>query len=338
MPKVKLTEELSKAIKNTRNDKGVKASDLAAHIDRSLAYISKLENHNAEFVDLEVLYNIFEFLMGKTEDFLEYIQPLLEKTTIELTPDEIKEQEWIQVFDLEYRRIPISDSLITFIKEMLKKLGLTSNQVILKMNKNEELSYRNILQQKTNSLIYERSKEKSTSYIVFDLKETLLEDILNKKISNINYITMEGIVRTLYKLHDLSVDEASEKAVSTLNEHKFFSLYEKKELLREKINGEELDMVLTEFDKMNITVVNTIMKHLKMLSDWNIDYANQKLKNLEESFAIDPSFILAVIGSEFFKLTNLDKEEKKSFLSDLSALIDKHSDKPTVSEEKFEAY
>ncbi|WDZ54908.1 helix-turn-helix domain-containing protein [Paenibacillus polymyxa] len=338
MPKVKLTEELSRAIKNTRNDRGIKAADLSKYIDRSLAYISKLENNNAEFVDLEVLYKIFEFLLGKKEDFLEHIQPLLEKTTIELTPDEIKEQEWIQIFDLEYRQIPIPDSLITFITKMLNELNLTAEEVILEMNKNEELSDQNILHQKTNSLIFERNQEKPCSYIVFDLKDNLLQKILSKQINVINYITMEGIVRTLYKMQGASIKEASEKAVLALNEHKFFSLYEKKELLQEKIHGEELDMVLTEFDKKNMTVVNTIMKHIKILSDWNIDYANRKLKNLEDSFETDPSFILAIIGSEFFKLANLDKEEKKVFLTDLSTLIDKHSDESTTSEEKFEEY
>lgn len=339
MPKVKLTEELSKAIKNTRNDKGVKASDLAAHINRSLAYISKLENHNAEYVDLDVLMSIFRFILGK-EEFEEYIHPLLEKSTMELSQDEVKEQEWIQVFDLQLRRIPIPNSLISFLSEKIAEINISPEQIIKNMNLNEELELDEIeLEAKPkNKFIFDRKREEGYSYIVFEQREGFLADILNGKIKTISYIAMEGIFRTIYKVEGHSPTDAAKQAVNTLNKHKFYSLYEKKKLLRGNQSEDEIGGLLSEHDKQNIHSVNAIIRHIKMLSDWNVDYANKKLKNLEDSLNIDPPFILAVIGSDFFKLASLDKDGKKKFLDEITDLIKRFSEKPTITEDKFEAY
>lgn len=339
MPKVKLTEELSNALKNTRNDKNIKAADLAKEIGKSLAFISKLENKGAEHVELGILIAIFKFLIGE-EEFKDFINPLLEKATIELTPEEIEKQEWVKIFDLEYRRIPIPTSLVEFINCELEKFSQTPEQVILEMNKNDELTEKDMLGQNKNSLIFTKNKEDSDSYsyIIFELEDSFLTKILNGEKKTINYITMEGIMRTIYKIEGFSIDDAHNKAVSALNDNKFYSLYEKKKLLRKNKRQEDMDAVLTDFDKANRKTVNSILKNIMMLSDWNIDYANKKLKNLDNSFKIDPPFILAIIGSEFFKLKNAKKETKKIFLSELTTLIDKFSKITPDPEKDFETY
>ncbi|TGE36686.1 hypothetical protein E4K67_19885 [Desulfosporosinus fructosivorans] len=338
MLKVRLTEELSNALKNTRNDKNVKAADVATQIGKSLAFISKLENNMAEYVELDIIIEIFQFLIGKDENLEDYINPLLEKASMELTPEEIKKQQWMRVFDMVYRRIPIPVSLISFLNDELEKLNLTPEQVVLEMNKNQELDDRNLSNKNKNSLIFSKNKEDSYAYIIFDLKENLLANILDGKVRTINYITMDGIVRTLNKINGLSVDDATHKATSILNSHKFYSLYEKKKLLRINKRQEDIDAVLTDFDKANRETVNSIMKNIMMLSEWNIDYANKKLKNLDDSFNTDPPFIMAIIGSEFFKLKNVKKENKKQFISELNKLIDKFSNITPDPEEDFEIY
>ena len=338
MPKVRLTEELSNALKNTRHDKDKKASDVATEIGKSTAFISKLENNAVEYVDLDVIAAIFQFLIGKDKNFEDYINPLLEKASMKLTHKEIEKQQWMQVFDMVSRRIPIPVSLISFLNDELKKLNLTPQQIILEMNKNEELSDEDLLNTNKNSLIFDKSKEDSYSYIIFALEENLLTEILNGEKKTSNYITMEGIVRTLYKIEGFSVDDATNKVISALNDNKFYSLYEKKKLLRNNKLREDMEAVLTDFDKANRKTVNSIMKNIMMLSEWNIDYANKKLKNLDSSFETDPPFILAVIGSEFFKLKNVKTENKKQFLSELNKLIDKFSNITPVPEKDFEAY
>ena len=338
MPKVKLTQELSNALKNTRNDKGIKAADVAKHIKKSLAFISKLENKMAEHVELDVLIEIFKFLFGEDENLDEFINPLLEKATIELTPEEIKKREWIMVFDLEYRRIPIPALLVEFINSKLAKLNLTPEQVILEMNKNDELSDKDKYNKNKNSLILRSNKESSNSIIVFELKDNLLTEILNGERKTSNYITMEGIVRTIYKIEGFTVDDAINEAISTLNTNKFYSLYEKKKLFAKNNRNENIDALLTEYDKENFKTVNSIIKHISVLSDWDIDYANKNLKNLDDSFNIDPPFIMAIIGSKFSKLKNVKKGNKKQFISEINKLIDKFSNITPDPEKDFETY
>jgi len=208
------------------------------------------------------------------------------------------------------------------------------------MNKNEELTDKDMLGQNKNSLIFSKGKETSDSYsyIIFELEDSFLTKILSAEKTTINYITMEGILRTIYKIEGLSVDDAHKRTVAALNKNKFYSLSEKKKLLRLNKRKEDIDSILTDFDKANRKTVNSIIKNIMMLSEWNIDYANEKLKNLEDSFSIDPPFILAVIGSKFFKLKDVKKENKKMFLSELNKLIDKFSDIVPEPEQDFEKY
>lgn len=336
MPRIELTEELSNALKKARNEKGINAAELAENIDKSVAFISKLENNNAKYVDVDILVKIFRYLLGHDqENFEKYINNLLEKATMTFTHDEIKKQQWIMVFDLEYRNIPIPDSLVEFIKNKLTELNLTPEQIIYELNRNEELTDINIINKKRNSLIFEKNQD--VSYIIFDLDINLLTNILNGNIKEINYITMEGIIRALYKLEGLKIKDIANKAVLTLTEHKFYSLSEKRRVVRMKKRDSELETVLTEHDKVNINIVNSILNHIKMLSDWKISYTNEKLKNLDESFKIDPPFILSIVGCEFSKLQNLKTEDKRRFIFDLIALIDKYSKLP-IETEQFEEY
>ena len=118
MPRIKLTEDLSRALKNTQNDRGIKTSELATHINKSLSFISKLENGQAEYVDYDLLINIFQFISKKSNEiFEEFLKSLIEKTILEYTPEEIQERDWIMWLDMEYRKIPIPMELISFLNK-----------------------------------------------------------------------------------------------------------------------------------------------------------------------------------------------------------------------------
>lgn len=124
-----------------------------------MAYISKLENKKAEYIEHEVLMSIFEYMLGEKE-FQENILPILEKTTIERTEKEIEKQEWIQLFDLQHRLIPIPGSLVSYLEQKIKELNVPSEKVIEKMNANEELNLpqSELGTQEKNTLIFDHKK------------------------------------------------------------------------------------------------------------------------------------------------------------------------------------
>jgi len=55
---------------------------------------------------------------------------------------------------------------------------------------------------------------------------------MNENRKTINYIIMEGIIRTIFKLEGFSVTDAFQKAITTLNNNHFYSLVEKKKILK----------------------------------------------------------------------------------------------------------
>jgi len=305
--KVKLTEELSQVLKNTRNNNEIKSEDLAKYINRSVPFISKLENKKAEKIDLDILIKIFEFFIKKSKFPEDFIKKLLDKTLIEFSPEEVRKQQWFQIFDLEIRKFMIPDSLIILIKDKLNRIDVSLDQAIIKMNLDEEI-------------------------------RKILTEILNRNCIYVNYITMQEIIKTFYKLENYSEDEISMRTSNILEENGFITSIKNNELFRKEKRNEKLNVILNKYDDENIIIINKLMKHISILSDWNIDYVNEKLSDLNDSFDMDSSFILAIIGNKFSKLRTLKKEDRKRFLYELSSLIDKFANISSEYGKDFELY
>ena len=52
------------------------------------------------------------------------VSDILNELQLTLSDKEFERQEWMRVMDLQYRLIPIPDSIITYITEQLKELNL----------------------------------------------------------------------------------------------------------------------------------------------------------------------------------------------------------------------
>ena len=351
MAKIELTKELSMLIKTLRIENDIKSSELAAKLNKSVAYITKLENYDFKNIDFNVLINILKFVgrfeEKSKEEFNDFINRTLEKCRVELDEEEIKRQKWISKFDKETRQIPIPSSLTDFIKNKIEELGMTPKEIINIINRNDELNDDalkkfDLNKYEENSLIIEHiSTEDGIStleFVRFNLKLTLIDDIISKKIKTINYITILVIIKTLFKLDNFDKNTASKKATQILQENKFYTLKEKKLLLKKKRNHLEIENLLSDYDKENIRYVNEVIQHFQMLSDWQIDYTNQKLDNLSKSLDMDAPFALAIIGQEFYKLDKLKIEDKKRFLDKLNDLINNFSKIDNKGNENFIEY
>lgn len=322
--KVKLTDELSKLIKNTRISNKIKSTELAEHLGKSVAYVSKLENKRFKYIDFNLLNDILKFLTKDTnENFDDFITKTLEKCHIEKIEED--DEDWLFKFDEEVRQIPIPKELAAYIDEKVKELNLTSEQLVNIINENRDLEDIDSSKYDKNVLIKTQDKDDSF-FIIFNLDKNLITDILSEKKKTINYITMNGILYNIFRLQKHTIKDSSTEAQKTLASFKFYTLGQRNKLIRQKHQQENLDTILSEYDSKNIEYVNNILDSIKMLSAWNIEYSNSYLEELSESFNIDDtSFILAIIGRPFYKLKNLDKGNKNNFLKELSNLINKFS-------------
>lgn len=325
MPYVTVTQELGKIIKSERQSRNIFVKDIIPNIKKSLAYFSKIENAKVDKIELSTLYTIFENIIEK-ENFNTYMSNLLQKVTIGLTEEEIKNEEWMHTFDMQYREIPISEEICNFIHEKLKTRSISAQDVIKRLNKNEALDSQ---EQYEDNQVYAKYDNDGamTSSIKFNLPDDFLDDILSGKIDTINYINMLGIIYVLFRFEGFSDKESMEKSQKYLYENKFYTLLEKNRLLRDASkNGKvEIDSVLSPEDKEYLSISRDVSKKFKLLSDQNIKYANSKLKIFNENLRDEPGITFAIIGLPLSNLKGISKDTKKQFIQDIKALINKYS-------------
>ena len=183
MSKIRLTKELSNLIRNTRLNNKIKAIELAKYLNKSISYVSKLENSDLKYIDFKLVENILKFLTkNSNEDFQSFINKTIEKFHIEeIDENKIKEEEqdWIIKFELE---ITISNQLINFIKEELSQLNISSKKLIEIINENKDIQNMNI---DFNKYAKNTGIEiDNNSVIIFDLNKNIIDDILNKKLKS----------------------------------------------------------------------------------------------------------------------------------------------------------
>ena len=66
MPRAIVTPELAETLRSIRLQNKVQAKNLAAHIQKSAPYISKLENGNIQTIDTEELYKILQYISNES--------------------------------------------------------------------------------------------------------------------------------------------------------------------------------------------------------------------------------------------------------------------------------
>ncbi|WP_407313659.1 hypothetical protein [Desulfosporosinus sp. SB140] len=336
MPKVNITKELAEKIKELRINNKVKAVNLADHIKKSPAYITKLENGDIKKLDYDELLTIFDFISKDEEDFGKIIDKL------SLEPD-LKEQTWFLNFDTVTRKIPIPSDLVDYINKIISDLGLTISFVVNYVNQNDDLSDFNdkynidVSKFKCNYWhTYEDPDGKISTFIRMELNLNQIIGILEKKIDTSNYVTIQSILYNLFRLghgsnvplNDEDNEKIKEEVVNILNSYKFYSSIEKNRVLESAVTKQEFNSLLNEFDLTNRKLINEFLSYISFLSEFNIKYTNEKMVLVNQNFDWDASYLLSITSLPFCGLDNISKSMKKNLLEDIKNLIENYKNKP----------
>lgn len=348
MAKVNVTKELAEKIKELRLLKRVKAIDVAEHINKSSAYISRLENGDIKTIDYDELLKIFNFV-SKDENELE---KFIDKLTLEFDYNELDDQIWFTNFDTVERNIPVPDGLVDYINKKLSELNFSISYLVDYINENEEIKdiirRHNIDTTKYKKNLwypYEYKDEKTKAFIIMELDYSTVTNILEKRSDISNYVTIQSILYNLLRLeHKLKgpLNEEDNLAIKNkvsevLKSYKFYTTKEKNMLLSAIATEQELNSQLNEFDIENRKLVNELIGRILYLSDWNVKYTNEKLTQLNKNFKWDVSFALSIASLAYYELNNISKSLKSNFLEDVVALIDEYKSKPET-EKTIETY
>jgi transcriptional regulator with XRE-family HTH domain len=347
MAKVNFTKELAEKIKELRITNKVKAIDLAEHIKKSPAYITKLENGDIKTLDYDELLTIFNFISKNEGD----MGKIIDKLSLEVDSKELEEQTWFMNFDTVERKIPIPSSLVDYINKKISDSGFTISYVVDYVNKNEDLidiiSEYNIDINKFKSNLWhtEYVEGKAVSFIIMKLSLNQIMSILEKKQDISNYVTIQSILYNLLRLehgldNPLSEEEninIKKEVITILNSYKFYSSTEKSRVLETAATKQEFDSLLSEFDITNQKLINEFLGYISFLSDFNIKYTNEKMILFNRNFKWDASYILTLASLPFYELENISKSLKSSLLDDVRELIEKYKNKPEA-EKTIEVY
>lgn len=345
MPKTQVTLELAATLKSIRTQKGIQAKDLAEHIGKSNAYITKLEKAEFKFIDSDLLDKIFAYLLGDDLDSDTIAKKTQELKKQKLSNEEIENQLWFVNFDTVSRRLPIPEKLIQFINERIEHTKIDREVLAIRINNNEALT-----QEEKNDETIEFNRwysiNENNQSIKINMSSDLINNILDRKELFSSYVFVFCILLYTLKIEkygeriELSQDENNslmDETTNILNQFKFYSLAEKNNIIINAENKDQLNEIWNSFDTENQKILSDILSCFRYASELDIANTNPRLKNFSANMHWDLWFMLKLISMKFSSLNDLSTTIKKEFLTDIEELIDKYNNLPQA-QKKLETY
>ena len=337
MPRFTVTKEMGLALKNLRNKRNAKAIDVAKSINKTGAFISKLEKGILNTIEEKDLINIIYCLSDNKDEFNENIQLLLSDTNMTYTKKESESEEWKLNLDLFYRRISVPQSYKDIVKDKLQELNLSVLELSEYINANNDLYSDETF---SHELLDKAEKNhwyfnNGDSFIVVHVEEKELQKIIysdEKQVSN--YSILLCILVSLFRLKKISKEKAYHKAKKLLNDLQIHTLREKNSIMQaydaEKKTEQLLDQrnnkSLSSEDRELLTLLYEITNCIRSFAELQgIDYTNKKLSTLLNNLTPDPITFMGYIGIDLSKLKDCDFEIKKDFVSAVNDLVKEYS-------------
>lgn len=340
MPRAVVTPELAETLRSVRITNNIQAKSLAEHINKSPAYVSKLERGNIQTIDTEELYSILKFISNQ-EDLIDLADQIYKSLKVKYSGREIEEQLWFTNFDTVECLLPIPEALVTEMNTRINAIGITRRYLNQRINANEALSAADIENDSIAFNQWYHQKESGANEqrikIKIQLSENYQNEILDGRRDIAPYVFVFCIVFYLLKIEKygdmtgISDEENTEIINETtllLNHYKFLSISGKDALLSEQSSREDFSSLLSSFDKDNIGIINEILSGFTFASAQNIKSTNEKLKSFCQNMHWDLGFMLVLISRDFKRLNKTSVSNKKKLLQEIGDLIEKYADLP----------
>lgn len=327
MPKIKVTPELAQYLKSLRTDNRIASKELALKIEKSPAYITKLEKGEIKNLDFQSLYEILSAIysndiskaekewnniMEKYNDFISVGVEEKNRKVAELN------------FDTVYRKIPLPSKLSDYILEQVESLGMTISDLVQCINSNlpiKDIIDNNDVQEENNKWFLFNDEP----IIIMNLNADDIDKMLHTEEATVNYVTIESMLLNIYILQGKSIDDAHSMAINKMTDFKFYSLREKYRAMSKARSKKERDELMDDNTIKNNLYVNRILKIVKLVSDYDIKYANAKLERFADNIDFDMGFTFAYLGIDLTPLRNLTVDKRKEFLKEIEKIVEKYS-------------
>lgn len=325
MPKLIINNKFAEYLKEIRTKANIPAKDMASSLQKSPAYITKLEKGEIKSLDYEIiimfLNKVFDGKIEKINESLDYIYNTL-NVSFNVSQEELEKKQAFENFDKVARKIPVSQELQDYIKQQLSEINYDVESLVYIINQNNDVK----------DIVLPDNAEKNKWYynsngngcVLVELNCDDVNKILNDKHVSSNYLTIQAILYTINRIKGMSEYQSTSEALEKMKDFKFYSVAER----HRYINEDELS---SKDDIQNKRLINSIIDSLVAVSDANVTYANNQFKKISSNLKNDIGFTIAYMSVNLSSISELSFQQKQAFLSDIKKLIEKYSSSDTIS-------
>ena len=347
---IKINSDNAAKLKDFRLKHNVKSKDLAIYIDKSPAYISKLEHGEIQRLPKETLIRMANYISGNENGYFEFCQSIIES----IDPQKSENDIFLLNFDTIERQVPIPDELVSYLKQEMDKLNISTSQLISYINENEDIkddydNFIHVTKNVENNTWYEYieadSNENNHAFIMLHYNQEKLESLLNHQLTKCEYLFPFALTYHLLKiekgyrgktLDDSIISKTQAEAEEILWKRRFYSITIQLRKLQQLKSEEEFKNSLSHFDYKNRELIQKVINSLSYLSSYDVEYTNEKLVSMVNNIEdVGDSFFLAYMALPLHILKDTNPQLKKQFLCDLEKYIKTYDTSEVVPYEKY---
>lgn len=333
MHKFAITAELSTLMKTMRMRNKITSKDLAAHIGKSISYVSRLESGGIKMIQEQELTEILSYIT-KGEDFYKDKLPAIIQAMASFQGQEsVNSQVWLMHYDGIARPIEIPEAMIDDMNRLLEERGLAVEDVAERVNhgcvypsgafpENQvyEYTFRNV----------------RCLAIRITVEERQVRALFSKQDRVTNYCTIQSIVSVLLRPEEqtgASVTEEQEqqhlqRTHIYMEQFGIVSLTYARNLTSPESILKANYSVNVEFAASNRDNIDRIMKIFNAASEHDSLKTAQALENMRQNLEWDPAFAVGIIGLPFYELGHMSFHLKKEMLDDIRKILEQYHNIP----------
>lgn len=338
MSKLPLSAEMVDTIRELRLKRKITSKDISSALNRSASYISKIESGYIKSISDKELDIILTKILPECTSAQERLDRLVEYQAKKYGLENPEDWVWFHNLDTVYRLVPIPVGLVSEINDILSKEAITLDNLIERINGNEELCEEDL---NDETLPYnewfERSDAESRMSIKMFLEKQDVENILNGTIKACNYVTIQAIVHYLFKIKlypekrsftDTELQTIQKEWQPLLDKHKFFTLSRKEKLLSQTRSQNQAKSILNDFDIENQKLLTELLHFIKIATDMDVVSTNRALKRFVSNLEWDYNFMFRVVGFNFAAIEECSFSNKLQMLKEIKDIITKYKEMP----------
>ena len=292
MEKYTVTPEMLFVLKTLRLRSGLSSKDLAARIDRSPSYLSKLEKGSIRKLSYEEFRLILENILPSETDPASRLSAVVKTFLSFYTRESLCSQIWLLDADIVKRDIPVPAGLVSLMNEKLELIGAGPLWLEDNVTANRD-SFLNPGVTPNEVLILDVDGRKLPFMRIW-LEAGTVPGILRGDITVSRYYIIQSMLfailkRELYGEKSLAMEEGERllrECERLLTENGVVSCTDYLRLIADSDMGNE-EFLEDIFSEMSVSGVKKIVSYLEAASAHDMVGASQTFDSLEKNLSWD---------------------------------------------------